>query len=152
MKIYIGTDHGGFELKEKLKDWLTENQYGVEDMGAHELVEDDDYPDFVIPVAEKVAKEQREGLETLGIVVGRSGNGEAIAANKVKGVRAAVCTSVGMARKAREHNNANILVLGADYVDENLVKEMVKAFLETPFSGEERHRRRLQKIEKYESE
>ena len=147
VKIYLGSDHGGFGLKEEIKIWLAENGYGVEDMGAYELAGDDDYPDFIIPVAEAIA----EGSGSLGIILGRSGNGEAIAANKVRGVRAALCTNVEMARKAREHNDANILSIGADYVDENLAKEIVKTFLETNFSGEERHKRRLEKIEKYEA-
>ncbi|MDO8452766.1 MAG: RpiB/LacA/LacB family sugar-phosphate isomerase [bacterium] len=146
MKIYIGSDHGGFELKEKIGVWLTENGYEVEDLGAHELTEDDDYPDFIFPVGEKVAPESG----SRGIILGRSGNGEAIAANKVKGVRAAVCTNVEMAKKAREHNDANVLSIGADFVDETLAIEIVKVFLETEFSNEERHKRRLEKIEKYE--
>lgn len=156
MKIYLGADHGGFELKEELKGFLSELGYEVEDMGANTKDEGDDYPDFIIPLAEKVVYEERNGdkpwgEEFLGIVLGRSGNGEAIAANKVKGARAALCTNVEMARKAREHNNANILSIGADYVDENLAKEMIKVFLETSFSGEERHKRRLEKIYKHEN-
>ncbi len=145
MKIYIGADHGGFEYKEMLKEHLGEHE--VVDLGASELNSEDDYPDFILPVAESVAGDGG----SMGIVIGRSGNGEAICANKVKEIRAAVCTNVEMARKAREHNGANILSIGADYVDEDTVKEIVQAFLETPFSGEERHKRRLEKIEKYES-
>lgn len=146
MKVYIGADHGGFELKEQLKGYVQELGHEVEDLGASELNPDDDYTDFVIPTAQKVAGQP----DTLGIVIGRSGNGEAIAANKVKGVRAAVCTNVEMVKKAREHNDANVLSLGADYVSEQVAKEIVKTFLETEFSGEERHIRRLEKISRLE--
>lgn len=146
MKVYLGADHGGYELKEEIKIWLAENNIAGEDLGARELVEDDDYPDFVVPVAQRVAADPG----SLGIVIGRSGNGEAIATNKVKGVRAAVCTNVEMAKKAREHNNANVLALGADFISTEQAKEMVKVFLETDFSGEERHKRRLEKIKNFE--
>lgn len=147
MRIYIGADHGGYKLKEELKKYLGEIGHEVEDMGAHELDPEDDYPDFVFPVAEKVA--QNPGA--FGIVIGRSGNGEAIAANKVKGIRAALCWSEEIAKKAREHNDANILSLGADYIDTEKAKIIVKTFLETSFSEEERHKRRIEKISKYEA-
>ncbi len=143
MKIYLATDHGGYELKEVLKDWLKENGYEVEDMGAKSFDPNDDYPDFIVPLAKQIAQES----DSLGIISGRSGNGEAIAANKIKGVRAAVCINEEMARKAKEHNNANILSLGADYMGVDEAKNTVKAFLETPFTIEERHVRRLKKIE-----
>lgn len=146
MKIYIGADHGGFELKEELKKYLTELGYELSDLGAHTLNQDDDYTDFVIPVAEKVSQDPG----SLGIVMGRSGQGEAIATNKVKGIRAAVCFSEEMARRTRDHNNANILSLGADFIDTETAKRIVKVFLETPFSNEERHIRRLNKISKLE--
>jgi len=142
MKVYIGADHGGFKLKEDIKGYLVDLGYQVEDLGAHEVNNEDDYPDFIFPVSQKVEGEK----EAFGIVIGRSGNGEAIAANKVKGIRAALCTSPEMAKKAREHNDANVLSLGADYVSEGEAKEIVKTFLETNFSGEERHKRRLEKI------
>ncbi len=146
-KIYVGADHGGFELKETIKPFLQELGYKVEDLGAHELVEDDDYTDFVIPVAQNVATDYK----SLGIVIGRSGNGEAIAANKVKGIRAALCLNPEMAKKAREHNNANVLSLGADYVSIDEAINVVKIFLETQFSEEERHRRRIAKISEFEN-
>lgn len=145
MKIYIGSDHGGFGLKEKLKKFLGELGQEVEDLGAHELIDGDDYPDFVIPVGEKVVENG-----TLGIVIGRSGNGEAIAANKVFGARAALCKSVEDAKLAREKNDANVLSLGADFVDLETAKNIVKTFLETPFSNAERHTRRIKKITDYE--
>lgn len=147
MKVYISSDHGGYQLKEELKEYLSELGYEVEDLGAHELNLEDDYPVFAFPVAEKVA--QNSGA--FGIVVGRSGNGEAIAANKVKGIRAALCWNEEVAKKAREHNNANVLSLGTDYIDTEKAKIIVKTFLETPFSGEERHKRRIEKIKNYES-
>ncbi|TSC88706.1 MAG: ribose 5-phosphate isomerase [Microgenomates group bacterium Gr01-1014_5] len=146
MKVYIGADHGGYALKESLKEHLSEFGTQVEDLGAHSLEPEDDYPDFVIPVAQRVASEQ----DAFGIVIGRSGNGEAIAANKIKRVRAAICMNVEMAKKAREHNDANVLSLGADYISLDEAKEMVKVFLETDFSGEERHKRRLEKISRLE--
>ena len=147
MVIYIGADHGGFELKEQIKSWLSQNSYEVEDFGADSLNPEDDYPDFIILVVEKVVLNSK----SLGIVIGRSGNGEAIAANKVKGIRAAVCLNVEMAEKAKEHNNANILSLGADYIQREEAEEIVRTFLDTPFSNEERHMRRLDKIEALEN-
>lgn len=147
MKIYIGSDHGGYALKEELKKFLVENDYEVEDIGAHELVDGDDYPDFVIPVGEKIVG----APGSFGIIIGRSGNGEAMATNKVKGVRAAVCLSAEHAKLAREHNDANILSLGANFIDLETAKKIVKTFLETPFSNAERHLRRIGKIQEYET-
>ena len=144
--IYLGSDHGGYELKETIKQFLTENNLPFEDLGADNLNLEDDYPDFIIPVAQKVATD----LNNLGIILGRSGNGEAIAANKVKGVRAAVCINEEMARKAKEHNNANVLSLGADYMNMEEAKKIVKVFLDTPFSNEQRHVGRIEKIKKIE--
>lgn len=149
MRIYIGADHGGYQLKEELKKYLGEIGHEVEDMGAHELNPEDDYPDFVFPVALRVA--QSKPHEAMGIVIGRSGNGEVITANKVKGIRAALCWNEEVAKKAREHNDANILSLSADYTDTETAKIIVKTFLETPFSEEERHKRRIEKISKYKT-
>lgn len=142
MKVFIGADHGGYGLKEELKRYLKDLGYEVTDLGAHELNNEDDYPDFIFPTVKRVA--QNPG--SMGIVIGRSGNGEAIAANKVKGVRAALCWNEEVAKKAREHNDANVLSLGADYLDPENAKRIVKTFLETPFSQEERHKRRIEKI------
>jgi ribose 5-phosphate isomerase B len=146
MKIYIASDHGGYELKENLKPFLLESGFEVVDKGNTKLDQDDDYPDFVIPLAEEVS--QQNGL---GIVIGRTGAGEAIAANKVKGVRAVVCMTKDQAQKAREKNHANVLALGADYIDISQAKEIVNTFIETQFSDEERHTRRVNKITSYES-
>lgn len=146
MIVYLGADHGGFELKEDLKKYLTGLGYELDDMGAHTFNPDDDYTDFVLPVAQKVSQDP----QNRGIVIGRSGQGEAIAANKVKGIRAAVCFSEEMASRTRDHNNSNVLSLGADFIDAETAKRIVKVFLETSFSEEERHVRRLKKIEEIE--
>ncbi len=145
MKIYIGTDHAGFELKEKLVGFLSDLGHDVEDKGAFTFDPTDDYPDFVRPVAEAVA--QDEG--SLGIVLGKSGEGEAMVTDKVEGIRTAVYYggSLDIPRLAREHNNANILSLGAGFLSEDEAKQAVKIFIETPFSGEARHERRVEKIE-----
>lgn len=145
--IYLASDHGGFELKEQIKDWLTDNNYQYEDLGAKSLDPGDDYPDYVIPLAKMIAHHPHD----LGIILGRSGNGEAITANKVKGVRAAVCFNEKMAEKARDSNDANILSLGADYLSIESALKIVKTFLETSFSKAERHTRRLNKIEELEN-
>jgi ribose 5-phosphate isomerase B len=144
MKVYIGSDHAGYELKEKLKIYLSELDYEVEDMGAFELEKDDDYPDFIKPVAHAVADDP----ESLGIVLGGSGEGEEMAANKVEGIRATEYYggNLEIVKLSREHNNANVLSLGARFVKEDEAKEAVKIFLETPFSNEERHIRRIEKI------
>ncbi len=146
MRIYISADHGGYTYKKMLKDRLGAAGHDVRDMG--NLVNDpeDDYPDFIIPMAEAVLKDPG----SLGIVLGRSGNGEAIAANKVAGIRAALCLSVEMARKAREHNNAQVLSLGGDYVSEDEALAIAEAFIATAWSGEPRHQRRIDKMSQYE--
>jgi ribose 5-phosphate isomerase B len=152
MKIFIGTDHAGFELKEELKDFLGNLGCEVEDMGAYEFNEADDYPDFIWPVVTAVAEEIVKGLDTRGIVIGGSGQGEAIVANKVKGIRAAVVYDEYSARMSREHNDANIISLGNRTLDIDKAKELVKIWLETPFSNEERHKRRIEKIKKLEND
>lgn len=145
MKIYIGSDHAGYELKEKLKTFLGDLKYEVEDKGAFSFNPTDDYPDFVTPVANAVAK--KDG--SFGVVIGSSGQGEQIDANKIDGIRAAEFYGANMeiVKLAREHNDANILSLGARFVSEDEAKEAVKIFLETKFSGEERHIRRISKLE-----
>ncbi len=150
--IYLGADHAGFELKEEIKTYLGELGYEVQDEGAFELNPNDDYPDFVIPVAEKVALRQAQGEnDAKGIIFGGSGQGEAIAANKIKGIRAAVYYggSRDIVKLSRRHNNANILSLGARFVSPNEAKEAVRLWLETKFEGG-RHERRILKIEKLE--
>ena len=146
MKIYIGSDHAGFILKEKIKEYLSSLKYEVIDKGAFELNPTDDYPDFIIPTAEAVAKD----IESLGIVLGGSGEGEQISANKVDGVRAIEYYggNLEIVKLGREHNNANILTLGARTTDTELAKKIAVKFLTTPFDGDERHVRRIEKMDK----
>lgn len=145
MKIYIGTDHAGFELKEKLKTFLGGLGHMVEDKGAHTYDEQDDYPDFIRLVAEAVAQDS----DARGIILGGSGQGEAMCANRIKGVRAAVYYGgpFDIAVLSREHNDANILSLGARFIDEDEAEEVARVWLATPFSGAERHARRIAKID-----
>ena len=145
MKVFIGTDHAGFELKETLKTYLGELGYEVSDKGAFRFEEGDDYPDFVQPVAEMVVATP----ESFGIVLGKSGQGEAMCANRFKGIRCAVFYGgdLEIVKLERMHNNANILSLGAQFLTPEVAKEAVKTFLETKFSDEERHVRRLEKID-----
>ena len=150
MKVFLSTDHGGFEMKEAIKAHLSARGIAVEDCGACAIDPQDDYPDFVIPMAEKVATGWAAGEEVLGAVLGRSGNGEAIAANKVRGIRCALCMNDEMARKGREHNNANVIALGGDYIDIATAKRLVDLFVATPFSGDGRHQRRIDKMMDYE--
>ncbi len=147
MKIYIASDHGGYYLKEELKNYLSSKGYSVTDMGNSKFDKNDDYTDFIFPLSEKVAKDKG----SMGIVLGRSGNGEAIAANKVKGIRAALCLSERHAKKARDNNDANTLCLGADFISSTTAKKIVDTFLKTRFSRAKRHNRRVSKIKKYES-
>ena len=145
--IYLGADHAGFELKEEIKKVLVNLGLDVEDKGAMALDPDDDYPDFVRPVAEKVALRQAQGENDVGIVFGGSGQGEAIAANKIKGVRAAVYYGGPMeiVKLSRQHNDANILALGARFLTKEEALHAVKLWLDTPFEGG-RHERRLSKL------
>lgn len=145
MKIYIGTDHAGFELKQKLVPFLQSLGHEAVDFGAHEYNENDDYPDFIAPVAKEVSADPA----THGIILGGSGQGEAIVANKFPYVRAAVYYggTLDIVRLSREHNDANILSLGARFLTEEEAKSAVELWLNTSFSGEERHARRIEKIE-----
>lgn len=145
MIIYLATDHAGFNLKEKIKEFLTELSYEVKDFGAFSYEEKDDYPDFIKLAAEVVAKDPENSR---AIVLGGSGQGEAMVANRYKGVRAAVLDiyNADVIKLSREHNNANILSLGARFLKEEEALNAVKLWLETPFSGEERHKRRIAKF------
>ncbi len=145
MKVAIGSDHAGYELKEKIKEFLKANHYEFEDFGT-DSKESVDYPDFAKRVSEAVL-----GGFNLGILICGSGIGMSMSANKFPGIRAAFCTSPGLAKAGREHNNANVLTLGARFTDEKTAKETVKAFLETDFNDEERHLRRVRKIGELES-
>ncbi len=154
MKIYIASDHAGFYLKKELIKYLGIKGFEVEDMGAFEMDEVDDYPDFIIPCAQKVAKDINPdtGSGSLGIVIGGSGQGEAIAANKVKGIRAAVYYGGNnqIPKLAREHNNANVLSLGTRFMSGDDAKKAVTAWLDAKFEGG-RHIKRLEKIAKLET-
>ena len=149
MVIYIASDHAGFYLKKALIQYLHVKEYEVEDCGAFTMDEADDYPDFIIPCALRVAQGKPDDV---GIVIGGSGDGEAIAANKVKGVRAAVFygANAEIARLAKVHNNANILSIGARFTSDEEAKKAVAMWLETKFDGEGRHTRRLEKVRKIE--
>lgn len=140
MKIALGTDHAGYEYKERIKQHLIEQGHEVKDFGT-DSAESCDYPDFVYPAAEAVAK----GECNFGIVLGASGNGEAIVANKVRGIRCAVCWNQRGARLARQHNNANVASIGAHMISIQQTLEIVDLFLTTDFDGG-RHLRRINKI------
>jgi len=162
MRIFIGTDHTGYELKEKLKIYLSELELGYEviDQGAFEYNKDDDYPDFIRPVAEAVAKD--EG--SCGIILGGSGQGEAMCANRISGVRAAVFYGEVVSKEAidikgrqsvdpfeiiklaRQHNHANILSLGVRFLSEDEAKFAIELFLSTKWGDEEGHIRRVKKL------
>ena len=147
MRVHIATDRAAFELKEYLVQRLLADGVDVVDHGAATLDPDDDYPPFILACAEAVVAEPG----SLGIVLGGSGNGEQIAANKVPGVRAALATSVDLARLAREHNDANVVALGGRMQPLEEGYAIVRAFLDTPFSQGERHVRRIAMINTYES-
>ncbi len=146
--IYLATDHAGFELKEKVKKFLQDDGYEVKDFGAYEFDKNDDYPDFISKAAEAISKDP----QSRGIILGGSGQGEAMVANKFKGVRAVVYYgNPEMIPLTREHNNANVLSLGARFLTEDEAVEAVKLWLDTPFTEEERHIRRIEKISKLET-
>lgn len=145
-RIALGSDHAGFPLKEWLKGKLEEAGYECYDFGTHDP-QSCDYPDFSAAVAYAVASGQFD----TGIVICGTGIGSSIAANKVSGVRCALCWNEYTARMARSHNDANVLALGARVIGPELAWEIVKVWLETPFSGEERHKRRLGKISALEN-
>lgn len=145
--IYLGADHRGYKLKEVVKTYLTELGFDFEDIGALELNPDDDYPDFALAVAKKVAENPEINR---GILICSSGVGVDIVANKSKGVRSALSFNAKQAQMSRNDDDANILSLPADYIDENLTKDIVKTWLETPFSGLERYVRRIEKVKNIE--
>ncbi|MQA01629.1 MAG: ribose-5-phosphate isomerase [Streptosporangiales bacterium] len=146
MHVYIGSDHAGYELKTQLAEWLKEHGHDVVDCGPEKFDPEDDYPPFCIRVGESVVVHPG----SLGVVIGGSGNGEQIAANKVRGVRAALAWSPETASLAREHNDANVLALGARMHDTEEAFGLVDRFLATPYSGEQRHTRRIKILAEYE--
>lgn len=149
--IFLGADHRGYELREKIKQWLDEFGYKWEDCGAFEYNKDDDYPDFARAVAEKVALRQAQGQDAKGVLICGSGIGIAIAANKVKGIRAGTAASPEQVRASVNDEDLNIISLSSDFLTADIAKEIVKVFLETKFSGEERHIRRVSKIKDLEN-
>jgi len=146
MRVGVAADHGGFDLKEKLAADLRKLGYEIEDFGAREFDATDDYPDFVIPLAQAVAAREVER----GIAVCGSGVGAAIAANKIPGVRAALITECYSARQGVEHDDLNVLCLGGLVVGYALARDLVQTFLNACFTGEERHLRRLNEIMRLE--
>ncbi|MFH1802123.1 MAG: RpiB/LacA/LacB family sugar-phosphate isomerase [archaeon] len=144
--IFLASDHAGFKLKEKIKDPLILNGHAIFDCGPFSFNKEDDYPDFITPCAKRVAKTKN----SLGIILGGSGQGEAIAANKIKGIRAAVFYGGDnkIISLSKEHNNANILSLGAFFLTTKEALKAVDLWLKTPFSNAARHKRRLGKIGK----
>jgi ribose 5-phosphate isomerase B len=146
MRVHLGCDHAGFPLKQALRDWLDAQGHDVVDHGALEFDASDDYPPFCLSAAAAVADEPG----SLGVVLGGSGNGEQIAANKVRGVRAALAWNEEVAALAREHNDANVLSLGARMHTHEEAVRMVEVFVTTSFSGESRHIRRIEMLGEYE--
>ena len=144
MKIFLAADHAGFELKEFLSNHLIQLGYNVEDCGAYEMDSTDDYPDFIIPAARKVASDP----DSRGIIMGGSGQGEAITANRIKGVRAAVYYDgpIDIVKLSRSHNNTNILSLGARFISNEKAVEVVKMWFNEPFEGG-RHQKRIDKLD-----
>ena len=147
MRVHLGSDHAGFELKQAIVRRLVELGHEPVDHGPAEYVATDDYPPYVLRAAEGVAGD----AGSLGVVLGGSGNGEAIAANKVKGVRCALAWSVETAQLGREHNDANVVSLGARMHDEATALSILEAFLGTSYSGDERHTRRIGMLSEYET-
>jgi ribose 5-phosphate isomerase B len=147
MRAYLGADHAGFELKEHLVGWLADHGHEAIDCGPAAYDADDDYPPYVIAAAERALADPG----SIAIVIGGSGNGEQIAANKVSGVRAALCWSVEIAELARLHNDANVCSLGARFHSLGDAAAIVERFVSTDFSADARHVRRIAQIADYES-
>ena len=147
MKIALACDHGGYALKEKIRGWLADAGHEVRDFGCYSA-DSVDYADFAFPAAEAVAR----GEADRAVLICTTGIGVSICANKVRGIRCALCADTMTARMTREHNDTNALAMGAGVVGENLAKEILFTWLETPFSGAARHQRRIDKISAYESQ
>jgi ribose 5-phosphate isomerase B len=146
MRVYLGSDHAGFELKMHLVNHLAKQGYDVVDVGPHVFDPEDDYPPFCLATGAKVVADPG----SLGIVIGGSGNGEQIAANKIAGVRSALAWRVEIAQLARQHNDANVLSIGAREHTLDEATSFAEAFLTTPFSGNERHARRIAILSEFE--
>jgi len=142
MKVIMASDHGGFTLKEKIKKTLSKTHILFEDFGAKKLDQNDDYQDFIIPAMTAILKNKN----SKGIIICRNGVGVSILANKFKGIRAGLCFSENHVKSARNDDDINVLALPANYISKRRAMKLVKTFLNTPFSGEARHKRRLAKI------
>jgi ribose 5-phosphate isomerase B len=151
MHIHIATDHAGLEFSQTLQAHLRESGHEVIDHGPQEFDALDDYPAFCINAALAVARDQAAGVEALGVVFGGSGNGEQMAANKVAGIRAALVWNMATAQLAREHNNANIISIGARQHTIDEAVSFIDAFIAEPFPGDERHVRRIAQLAEYET-
>ena len=151
MRIHIATDHAGLDFSTRLQQHLSDAGLEVVDHGPVEYDALDDYPAFCIRAAQAVVADQRAGVEALGVVFGGSGNGEQIAANKVEGIRAALVWNLSTAELAREHNDANVISIGARQHGFDEVTSFIDRFIATPFSGEERHVRRIAQLAEYET-
>lgn len=150
-RVHIATDHAGLELSAHLVGYFSSKGYEVVDHGPKEYDPEDDYPSFCIRAAEAVVADQVSGVHALGVVLGGSGNGEQIAANKVRGVRAALAWNIDTARLARDHNDANVIAVGGRQHSLEEATELIEAFLTHPFSQAPRHIRRIGKIAVYET-
>jgi ribose 5-phosphate isomerase B len=150
MRVHVGSDHAGFELKAQLVAWLAEHGHEPIDHGATRYDAEDDYPVFCLRAAAAVVADRQAGIGALGVVIGGSGNGEQMSANKVAGVRAALVWSEETARLARQHNDANVAAVGARMHPAEDAIRLVQSFLDTPFSGAERHVRRIAMLAEYE--
>ncbi|MFC5501980.1 ribose-5-phosphate isomerase [Lysinimonas soli] len=151
MRVHIGTDHAGLDFSQHLQQHLREAGHEVVDHGPTSYDPLDDYPSFCINTALAVVRDQGAGVQTLGVVFGGSGNGEQIAANKVEGIRAALVWNHDTAVLARQHNDANVIAIGARQHSLEVAVELIDAFLAEPFSGEERHARRIAQLAEYEA-
>jgi ribose 5-phosphate isomerase B len=151
MRVHLGCDHAGLDLKEHLTGWLTDHGYEPVDHGPFVYDAVDDYPVFCLRAAAGVAADRAAGLDSLGVVIGGSGNGEQMAANKVTGIRCALVWSEETARLAREHNDAQVVSVGGRLHSLEDMTRFVEVFLAEPFSGEERHVRRIGQLTSYEA-
>jgi ribose 5-phosphate isomerase B len=151
MRVHLGSDHAGLDLKDHLRQWLADHGHEPVDHGPFVYDALDDYPVFCLRAAEAVAAERAEGQDSVGVVIGGSGNGEQMAANKVAGVRCALVWSEETAALAREHNDANVVSVGGRLHPLEDMTRFVEVFLTTPFSGDERHVRRIGQLATYET-
>ena len=151
MRVHIGTDHAGLDFSQHLQQHLRDAGHEVVDHGPKTFDPLDDYPSFCINTALAVVRDQAAGIQTLGVVFGGSGNGEQIAANKVTGARAALVWNHDTALLARQHNDANLIAIGARQHSLEVAIELIDAFLAEPFSGEERHARRIAQLAEFEN-